>query len=465
MTDALSFARDHADRFVEELQDWLRIPSISTDPDYNADTRRAAEWLRTELERIGLDDAQLLETGTEDAPGHPIVYAEKIVNPDLPTVLVYGHYDVQPPDPMDLWESPPFEPVIKNGHIVARGASDDKGQAYMHVKSVEALLAAEGTLPVNLKLMIEGEEESGSVHLPAFIEQHRDRLGADVVLVSDTGLFDEGIPSITYGLRGLAYVEVSLTGPERDLHSGHYGGAVENPINALARMISELHDENHHITVDGFYDHVRELSDEEREAYTKLPFDEKGWREEIGVSGPKTEKGFSILEATSARPTLDVNGIWGGYTGKGAKTVLPSKATAKISCRLVPDQTPDEITDKLRRHFEANVPDTMKLTFTDLHGGHGAVVPLDAPAMKAAAVAMKGVFGKEPLFTREGGSIPVVADFKRLLGLDTVLMGFGLAGDSIHSPNERFGIDRFHQGIEASIRFLHAYADQHAEAA
>ena len=455
MTDAISYAQQHADTFVDQLKDWLRIPSVSTDPDHNDDVRAAAQWLADELSRIGMETVELKETG-----GHPIVFAEHGSDASKPTVLVYGHYDVQPPDPLELWHSPPFEPVIKDGNIVARGTADDKGQAFMHVKSAEAYLQSEGSLPVNLKMMIEGEEESGSLHLAPFIEKNKDLLAADVVLVSDTSLFAPGVPSIAYGLRGMAYVEVELQGPKKDLHSGVYGGGVENPINALAKMIADLHDDDHHITIDGFYDNVRDLTDEEREAYKALPFDLGAWMEEAGVKTTKTEKGYSPLEGTSGRPTLDVNGIWGGYIGKGAKTVLPSKATAKISCRLVPDQTPEEITDKLRRHFEAHVPDTMTLDFRDLHGGHGAIVDTSAPAMQAAAAALEGVFGQKPHFTREGGSIPVVADFKKILGLDTVLMGFGLDSDSIHSPNEKFGLDRFHQGIEASIRFMDAYAKQ-----
>ncbi len=455
MTDAIRYAQQHADTFVEQLKDWLRIPSVSTDPAHDGDVRAAAQWLADELRRIGMETVELKETG-----GHPIVFAEHHVSDDVPTVLVYGHYDVQPPDPLELWESPPFEPVIKDGHLVARGTADDKGQAFMHVKSAEAYLQSEGSLPVNLKMMIEGEEESGSLHLAPFIERNKDLLAADVVLVSDTSLFAPGVPSIAYGLRGMAYVEVELTGPKKDLHSGVYGGGVENPINALAKMIADLHDADHRVTVDGFYDDVRDLTDEEREAYKALPFDLDAWMEEAGVKTTKTEKGFSPLEGTSGRPTLDVNGMWGGYIGKGAKTVLPSKATAKISCRLVPDQTPDEITDKLRRHFEERTPETMTLDFRNLHGGHGAIVDTSAPAMQAAAAALEGVFGQKPHFTREGGSIPVVADFKKILGLDTVLMGFGLDSDSIHSPNEKFGLDRFHQGIEASIRFMDAYARQ-----
>lgn len=455
MNAALDYAKQHADQFVDQLLNLLHIPSISTDPAYKDDTRRAADWMADDFRNMGIETVKVMETG-----GHPIVYAETGNDPNKPTVLVYGHYDVQPPDPLELWDSPPFEPVIKDGNIVARGSADDKGQAFMHSKAVEAYLKTEGSLPVNLKFMIEGEEESGSVHLVPFIEQHKDLLAADVVLISDTSLFGPGIPSITYGLRGLAYVEVSLTGPTRDLHSGVYGGGIENPINVLSRMIGALHDENHHITVEGFYDDVRELTEEEREGFRALPFDEEEWRKDAGAPASKSEKGFTTLEGISARPTLDVNGMWGGYIGEGAKTVLPSKATAKISCRLVPDQTPGDITEKLQKHFEANVPDTMTLDFRDLHGGHGAIVDIKAPAMRAAAEAMEAVFGKPPFFTREGGSIPVVADFKRILGLDSVLMGFGLDSDAIHSPNERFGIDRFHMGIEASIRFLDAYSRQ-----
>jgi acetylornithine deacetylase/succinyl-diaminopimelate desuccinylase-like protein len=460
MDAALAYARDHADRFVEELKAWLRIPSISTDPAYRGDVRRAADWLAQQLRDAGMQRVDVMETGAPGSPGHPVVYAEHVSDPAKPTVLVYGHYDVQPPDPLELWESPPFEPVEKDGHLVARGSSDDKGQVFMHVKAAEALLHTAGGLPVNLKFLVEGEEESGSANLDPFIAANKELLAADVVLISDTGLFAPGVPSITYGLRGLAYVEVTLQGPARDLHSGMYGGAVHNPANALARMIADLHDADHRVTVEGFYDDVRPLSDEERATFAALPFDEAGWLAEAGAKGTRTETGYTALEGVSARPTLDVNGIWGGYTGQGAKTVLPAKASAKISCRLVPDQTPEDVTAKLRRHFEAHVPDTMTLTFTDLHGGHGAIVDTSAPAMQAAKEAMRGVFGVDPFFTREGGSIPVVAGFKKLLGLDTVLMGFGLDSDAIHSPNEKFGLDRFAQGIEAGVRFLDAYARQ-----
>jgi acetylornithine deacetylase/succinyl-diaminopimelate desuccinylase-like protein len=455
MDAAISYAREHADRFVEELKAWLRIPSISTDPAYAGDVRKAADWLAQQLRVAGVERVEIMETG-----GHPVVFAAHGDDTAKKTVLVYGHYDVQPPDPLDEWTSPPFEPVVKDGDLYARGSSDDKGQAFMHVKAVEALLRDGGELPVNLKFLIEGEEESGSNHLNPYIEANRDLLAADVVVISDTGLFAPGVPSITYGLRGLAYVEVELQGPARDLHSGMYGGAVHNPVNALCRMIADLHDGEHRVTIEGFYDDVRPLTSEERATFAALPFDEKAWMEEAGVRSLRTEQGYTALEAVAARPTLDVNGIWGGYTGQGAKTVLPARATAKISCRLVPDQTAADITEKLRRHFETHTPETLTLTFRDLHGGEGAIVDTSAPAMQAAKQAMRGVFGRDPYFTREGGSIPVVAGFKRILGLDTVLMGFGLDSDAIHSPNEKFGLDRFAQGIEASIRFMDAYARQ-----
>lgn len=457
MDQALSYAAAHQEAFVAELEDLLRIPSISTDPAYKADVRRCATWLADHLRALGMGHVELFETD-----GHPILYAHHHVADDRPTVLVYGHYDVQPPDPLDLWETPPFEPTRRGQTLYARGASDDKGQLFMHVKAVEAYLKTGTPLPVNLKFLVEGEEESGSVHLEPFIESHRALLAADVVVISDTALFAPGVPSITYGLRGLAYVEVTLTGPDRDLHSGVYGGAVENPINALARLIAGLHDADGRVAVPGFYDAVRPLTDDERATYRALPFDETGWKASIGVEAVRTEAGYSVLEAVTARPTLDVNGIWGGYTGEGAKTVLPARASAKISCRLVPDQQPGAVAELLRAYFEAHTPPTMRLTFRNLHGGRPVLVPTDSPAMQAAADAMEAVFGQRPYFTREGGSIPVVADFKQHLGLDTVLMGFGLNTDALHSPNEHFGLDRFRQGIETAIRFLDAYARQAA---
>ncbi len=452
MQNALAYAQAHFDDFVDELKDLLRIPSISTDPAYHDDVQRAAEWLVDHFHHLGVAHAEAIPTD-----GHPIVFAEHLVDEARPTVLVYGHYDVQPPDPLELWDSPPFEPVIKNGTLYARGTCDDKGQLFMHLKALESYFQTEGQPPVNLKYIFEGEEESGSKHLPPFIETHKEQLAADVVVISDTTLFAPGVPSITYGLRGMAYVEVTLTGPDRDLHSGMYGGAIENPINALARLLAGLHDENHRITIPEFYDNVRPLTDEERATFRALPFDVKAWAGEVGVATTKTEAGYTALEGTSARPTLDCNGIWGGYIGEGAKTVLPAKASVKISMRLVPNQTPEEITEKIRQYFEAHTPATMQLTFSDLHGGYGVLVDTKSPAMEAAAQALEGVYGQRPYFTRGGGSIPVVADFKNILGLDSVLMGFGLDSDAIHSPNEHFGLDRFQEGIQSIIRFMEIY--------
>ena len=395
MQAALAYADAHFDAFVGQLEDLLRIPSVSTDPAYADEVARAADWLAEHLRAVGMQTAEVHPTG-----GHPIVYAEHIVGDDRPTVLVYGHYDVQPPDPLELWESPPFEPVIRypsgdgapgasgDGVLYARGACDDKGQMFMHVKAAEAYLQGEGAPPVNLKFVIEGEEESGSAHLAPFIEAHAERLAADVVVISDTALFDEGVPSITCGLRGLAYVEVTLTGPDRDLHSGVYGGAIHNPLHALARLIDGLHDDDHRVTVPGFYDDVRDLTEAERATYAALPFDAAGWKASVGVEAVRTEAGYSILEAISARPALDCNGLWGGYTGAGAKTVLPSKAHAKLSMRLVPNQTPAAIAAKLKAHLEAKVPATMTLDFKTLHGGQPVLVETDQPAMQAAAAAM-----------------------------------------------------------------------------
>ena len=453
MQDALSYARAHHKEFVDELKSLLRIPSISTDPAHSGDVERAASWLASHLEALGAMPASVAPTA-----GHPIVVADFLVDEALPTVLVYGHYDVQPPDPLQLWTSPPFEPVEKGGALYARGACDDKGQLFMHIKALESYVRTRGRPPVNMKFILEGEEESGSTHLPGFIETHAADLQADVVVISDTSLFAPGVPSITYGLRGLAYVEVTLTGPNRDLHSGTYGGAIENPINALARLIAGMHDERHRITIEGFYDNVRPLTDEERHEMAALPFDAALWAQDVGVDRTKTESGYSALEGATARPTLDCNGIWGGYTGEGAKTVLPSQASAKISMRLVPDQTPEKIARKLRAYFVAHAPETMRLSFRVLHGGHGVLVDTHSVAMEAAAQALEGVYGRRPFFTRIGGSIPVVADFKKILGRDSLLMGFGLDSDAIHSPNEHFGLDRFQEGIASIIRFLAIYA-------
>ena len=449
VSDALAYAAQHEARFVDELKSLLRIPSVSTDPACTGEVRRAAVWLADHLRAIGMEEARVHATG-----GHPIVTAAHGHAAKRPTLLTYGHYDVQPPDPLDLWESPPFEPVEREGALFARGACDDKGQLFMHVKAAESWLRTAGDLPIRLKFLIEGEEESGSAHLRPFLETHRDRLKADVACISDTALFAAGLPTIAYGLRGMAYAEVILEGPDRDLHSGVYGGAVENPIHALARLIAGLHDEQGRVTLPGFYDAVRDLDDEEREAFRNLPFDEAAWKREIGVREARPETGYSVLEAARGRPALDVNGVGGGYQGEGAKTVLPSQARAKISARLVPDQRPDEVGAMLRRYFETEAPPSMRVTFRYLHGCMPALVDRSLPAMQAAFRALRAEFGRPPVFIREGGSIPVVADFQEALGLDTVLMGFGLDSDAIHSPNEHFGLDRFRQGVASCIRFM-----------
>ncbi len=446
------YIQDNQQRFLDELFELLRIPSVSADSRHKSDVRKAAEYLKEKLAVAGVDKAEVCETD-----GHPIVYAEKIIDPKLPTIVVYGHYDVQPPDPLDLWHSPPFEPVIKDGKIYARGSCDDKGQVYMHVKAFEAMMKL-NTLPCNVKFMIEGEEEVGSDHLGTFVKENKEKLKGDVILISDTALISLDHPSITAGLRGLSYVEVEVTGPNRDLHSGVYGGAVGNPINTLAKMIASLHDENGRVTIPGFYDKVAELSASEREAINKAPFNLEQYKKEIGIGNIQGEKGFTTLERTGIRPTLDVNGIWGGYTGEGAKTVLPSKAYAKISMRLVPDQDNHEITEMFTKHFVSIAPQSVKVKVTPLHGGQPAVTPTESEAFQAARAAFVEVFGKTPIPTRDGGSIPIVSLFKKELGLDTVLMGFGLDTDAIHSPNEHYGVKNFLMGIETIVAFYKHFA-------
>jgi acetylornithine deacetylase/succinyl-diaminopimelate desuccinylase-like protein len=445
------YMQQNRQRFLEELINWLRIPSVSADSRHKNDVRQAALYLKERLTEAGVDKAELIETA-----GHPVVYAEKTVNPSLPTVLVYGHYDVQPPDPLNLWDSPPFEPVIRDEKIFARGACDDKGQVYMHVKALE-IMNHLNQLPCNVKFMVEGEEEVGSEHLGQFVKAHRDKLKADVILISDTALISLEHPSITVGLRGLSYVEVEVTGPNRDLHSGVYGGAVANPINILAKMIAALHDENGRVTIPGFYDKVVELSAEEREALNRAPFNLEHYKKELGIDAVHGEKGYTTLERTGIRPTLDVNGIWGGYTGEGAKTVLPSKAYAKISMRLVPRQDHREITDLFTRHFVSLAPKSVKVKVTPLHGGEPVVTPTNSKAFLAASAAFEEVWGKKPIPTRDGGSIPIVALFKKELGLDSVLMGFGLDSDAIHSPNEHYGLTNFFRGIETIVAFYRHY--------
>jgi acetylornithine deacetylase/succinyl-diaminopimelate desuccinylase-like protein len=438
------------ERFLEELLELLRIPSVSADSKYKDDVARCAEAVKQSLLQAGCDKAEICPT-----KGHPIVYGEKIIDPALPTVLVYGHYDVQPPDPLELWHSGPFEPVIKDGKIFARGACDDKGQMFMHVKALE-LMAKTGTLACNVKLMIEGEEEVGSSNLGQFLEDNKEKLKADIVLVSDTSMISMEHPSLETGLRGLSYMEVEVTGPNRDLHSGVYGGAVANPVNILCKMIASLHDEQNRITIPGFYDKVAELTAEERKALNEAPFDLEEYKKDLGIGEVWGEAGFTTLERTGIRPTLDVNGIWGGYTGEGAKTVLPSKAYAKISMRLVPNQSSEEISALFQRHFESIAPAYVQVKVTHHHGGEPVVTPTDSVAYQAAARAIREAFGKEPIPTRGGGSIPIVALFERILGLKTVLMGFGLDNDNIHSPNEKFDVANYYKGIE-TIPYFHKY--------
>jgi acetylornithine deacetylase/succinyl-diaminopimelate desuccinylase-like protein len=439
------------ERFLSELFDWLRIPSVSADSRHKGDVRKAAEFLREKLSQAGVGSVEICET-----KGHPIVYAEKIIDPSLPTVLIYGHYDVQPADPLNLWDSPPFEPVIKNEKIYARGACDDKGQVYMHVKAFE-IMSKHNLQRCNIKFMVEGEEEVGSDNLGIFVKENKAKLKADVILISDTALISLDHPSITVGLRGLSYMEVEVTGPNRDLHSGVYGGAVANPVNVLCTLIDSLHDADGRVTVPGFYDKVAELSQAERDALNKAPFSLDDYKKELGIDEVKGEKGYTTLERTGVRPTLDVNGIWGGYTGEGAKTVLPSKASAKISMRLVPDQNSKEITELFTKHFESIAPKYVKVKVTAHHGGEPAVTATDSIAYKAASKAFEEVWGKTPIATRDGGSIPIVALFKRELGLDTVLMGFGLDSDAIHSPNEHYGVKNFLFGIETITTFFKHY--------
>ena len=435
------------DRFIEELFQWLRIPSVSADSRHKADVRNAAEFLKEKLTAAGAAKVEICDT-----KGHPIVYAETIRDPKLPTVLVYGHYDVQPADPLDLWNSPPFEPVIKDGRIYARGSCDDKGQVYMHVKAFETMMKNK-SLPCNVKFMIEGEEEVGSDNLGTFVKSNKEKLKADIILISDTALISLEHPSITTGLRGLSYMEVEVTGPNRDLHSGVYGGAVANPVNVLCEMIASLHDANGRVTIPGFYDKVAELSQAERKSINEAPFDLEEYKKDLAIEDVFGEKGYTTVERTGIRPTLDVNGIWGGYTGEGAKTVLPSKAHAKISMRLVPNQTSAEITELFTKHFKSIAPTYVKVKVTAHHGGEPAVTPTDSAAFKAASKAFQEVWGKTPIPTRDGGSIPIVALFKKELGLDTVLMGFGLDSDAIHSPNEHYGVKNFMLGIETIVAF------------
>ena len=459
MSTVKNYIEQHKERFINELVELLKVPSISADPAFSQDVINMSEAVKASLEKAGCDHVEICET-----PGYPIVYGEKIIDKNLPTVLVYGHYDVQPPDPVDLWKSPPFEPVIKktdlhpDGAIFARGACDDKGQFYMHVKALEYMTSTDN-LPCNVKFMIEGEEEVGSESLAWFVERNQEKLANDVILISDTGMISNSQPSITTGLRGLSYVEVEVTGPNRDLHSGLYGGAVANPINILCKMISSLHDENNHITIPGFYDKVEELSAEERAKMAKAPFSLDAYKKALDIEDIYGEKGYSTNERTSIRPTLDVNGIWGGYTGEGAKTVIASKAHAKISMRLVPNQDWKEITQLFKDHFEKIAPKGVTVKVKPHHGGQGYVTPIDNIGYKAAAKAYEETFNVTPIPQRSGGSIPIVALFEKELKSKTILMGFGLDSDAIHSPNEHFGVFNYLKGIETIPLFYKYFAE------
>jgi acetylornithine deacetylase/succinyl-diaminopimelate desuccinylase-like protein len=454
-----TYIEQNKDRFLNELFDFLRIPSVSADSKFQPDMLRAAEFVKEKLLAAGLDKAEICPTA-----GHPIVYAEKIVDASLPTILVYGHYDVQPADPYELWDSPPFEPTIKvtknhpDGAIFARGSCDDKGQIYMHIKAIEMMLA-DGNLPCNVKIMFEGEEEVGSENLGVFVKANKEKLAADLILISDTSIIANDIPSVETGLRGLTYMEVGVTGPNRDLHSGVYGGAVANPVNVLCQMIASLHDAEGKVTVKGFYDKVAELSQEERDALEAAPFDLDEYKKDLDIAEVSGEKGYTTRERASIRPTLDVNGIWGGYTGEGSKTVLPSKAFAKISMRLVPDQDWYEIADLFEAHFKAIAPPTVKVTVSRHHGGQPYVTPTDSAGYNAAMLAMEEAFGKKPVPTRGGGSIPIVALFEQELGLKSILFGFGLDSDALHSPNEHYGLFNFYKGIETIPLFFKHYTE------
>jgi acetylornithine deacetylase/succinyl-diaminopimelate desuccinylase-like protein len=444
VNEVLAYIDGRREAFVADLTELLRIPSVSADSAFAGDVRRAAEWLRSHLAGLGLP-AELIETG-----GHPVVYAETPPVPGKPVALVYGHYDVQPPDPLAEWTTPPFEPTVRDGKVFARGATDDKGQMLTHVKSLQAWLAAGGALPMQVKLVIEGEEEVGSEHLERFLKQNAKRLACDCVVISDTSQFAPGIPAITYGLRGIAYFELKITGPKQDLHSGVFGGGVMNPAIALAKMLAGLIDADGRVRVPGFYDDVQPLTDAERAEFAALPFDEKAFREQLGVDALAGEAGFSTLERRWARPTFDVNGLTSGYQGEGAKTVLPARASAKFSFRLVPNQDPHKVTAGLRQRLEELLPAGVRMELVEHHGAPGVVMPLDSPYLQAAAVAIETGFGRRPVFIREGGSIPIVNTFADVLGADVLLLGWGQNDDNPHSPNEKFSLDDYHRGIRAS---------------
>jgi acetylornithine deacetylase/succinyl-diaminopimelate desuccinylase-like protein len=453
MNQILSFIESNHARYLGELKELLAIPSVSSQTERKPDMRRTAEWLKSHMANIGLQNIQIMETA-----GHPVVYADWLKAAGKPTILIYGHYDVQPEDPIDLWKTPPFEATERDGNLYARGAADDKGQIFVHLKAIEAFLQNGGTLPVNIKIIFEGEEEIGSESLPAFIAEHKELLKADIILISDTGMFAKGVPSVTYALRGLSYVEIEVTGPNGDLHSGSFGGSVHNPIQALTEMIASLHDKNGKITVKGMYDDVRKLTKAERAAFKKLPWNDKKYAATLGLKQLYGEKGFTTLERLWARPTLECNGIWGGYIGEGAKTVLPSKAFAKISMRLVPDQSSSKIAKLFEKHLRKIAPKTVDVKVKFLHGGEPAITPVNSPGVQTAVVALEKGFGKKPLYQREGGSIPIVVDFKKLLGIDSVLLGFGVPEENAHAPNEFIVLENFYGGIKTAAHYYNEFS-------
>ncbi len=452
MKELNTYIEKNKDRFINELLDFLKIPSVSADSKYKSDVERASQWVKKALLQAGADTVEIFPTKL-----HPIVYGEKIVDKKLPTILAYGHYDVQPPDPLNLWNSPPFEPVIKDGKIYARGSCDDKGQVYMHIKALEMLLKT-GKLPCNVKFLIEGEEEVGSASLGDFVKKNKKKLEADVILISDTDIIDNKIPSITVGLRGIAGIEIEVTGPNRDLHSGVYGGGVANPITVLCEMIASLKDKKGHITIPGFYKDVKVLSAKERKELNKAPFKLNAYKKDLGITDITGEKGYTTLERTSTRPTVELNGIWGGYQGEGSKTIIPSKAFAKVTMRLVPDQEPEKMLELFAKHFKKIAPPYVSVKVTLGHGGDPVLLDTSSAGYLAASKAMHESFSKKPIPTRSGGSIPIVALFKKELRTDSVLMGFGLNSDNIHSPNEHYGIFNYLKGIETIALFHHHFA-------
>lgn len=452
MESVLSYIDANKERYLSELTELLAIPSVSSQKEHQGDMQRCAQWVADHMERIGLHNVKIFPT-----EGHPIVYGDWLGASGQPTVLVYGHYDVQSEEPVNLWTSPPYQATVRDGNLYARGASDDKGQMFIHLKAVEALLKNNGTLPVNLKIIVEGEEEVGGEHLETFLEEYKEMLKADIVLISDTAMFAKDVPSICYGLRGIAYMEIELSGPKRDLHSGSFGGSIHNPIQALAEIIASLHDKNGRVTIPGFYNDVRTLTQKERAAFKKLPHSDKKYAKEVGVPALYGEKGFTTLERLWARPTLECNGIWGGYTGEGAKTVLPAKAFAKISMRLVPNQKSATIAKLFEKHIKKIAPKTVTVNVRTLHGGEPAITPIDSPGVEAAVSALEKGFGKKPLYQREGGSIPIVVQFKKILGIDSVLLGFGLPDENIHAPDEFLNLNNFYNGIRTSAHFYNEF--------